>query len=54
MTHFTNPEQLPLPLEPSAIDSMTMQERRRIVTALALLLLSAVGASLDEATSDER
>lgn len=54
MAHFINPEQLPLPLEPSAIDSITTQERRRIVTTLALLLLGAVGASLDEATTDER
>ena len=54
MARFTNPEQLPLPLEPSAIDSMTTQERRRIVTALSLLLLGAVGVSLDEARTDER
>ena len=54
MAHLTNPKQLPLPLEPLATDSMTTQEQRRIVTALALLLLSAVGAALDEATTDER
>lgn len=46
-------EQMPLPLEPSVIGDATTDQRRRIVSVLALLLLAAADALPEDAT-DER